>query len=445
MKRLLAALLALLMLLPALAMGENTHATLCFQCDEAQLNAWLQENGITEKWVASLVSLIAGLRVDSYAKEDEGALKLSLDGEDIVTVWHRRTADGSALALVDAAPNQDVLIPAPEEGVFDMLLSKTDMLSVLTMAIEIADEASAWMEALPVREEHGVFMGDAFGAGDTQYTYEVSSNDMTVLALQAIDKMDSLQPLDPEDAPDYQALKAQIQKAILQDARTSRQHWIARKVLRDEALIGISVTALNNNEQIMTISLGLENPEGPRIVAGIGLGGNVYFADLTLSIPDPVEDTVSLQYRADIWQDPHHDGFPSARIQRSNLLGHLEGSMSAAVKDGGISLSGEATLTRDGTSTLRESWGITVADDTGLIAAKDALYIGENETPAFEIVLESEQTDDYPETEWAVLGNPIRLDEESEALTEWLTQVATTIGYKLIFKVPTELLMMIMQ
>lgn len=441
MKRMLAALTALMMLIPVLAFGEAAHYTLRFDCDEEQLSPWLQENGVTDSGVLKLIPLIAGLRLEMYASEEEQANILFLNDTDIVKAWTRRAEDGSYLLLVDAAPDTVVKTPAVEETAAAQIMAGTDALTLLGVATEMAKTAGEWMNGLPCREETGIFMGDAFGAGDTQQTWEISRNDVTVLAMLLSRKLDGLVPAENgEGAADWQALKQELQDAILQDALTGKESWILRRVLRDGTAIGLSLTCLYDGEQVATVSVGLDTPD-LRIVAGLGLDGNVYYADAIMTAESDSEATLALNYTVRFYQDPHHDGLQGAAVEAENSLGRLEGRISATLTDR-FTLGGEATLTRNGTAALREVWEASVDGKTGLIGAKDTVFIGENPRPAFGIFLDGETTEEYPAAAWPE-GDPIAMDQDQEAMTAWISQIATTAGFKLIFQVPAEVLILL--
>ncbi len=443
MKRMMAAVVALMMLIPCLAIGEVNHYTLRFSWDEEQVAAWLQEAGVTEGSVLKVIGLIAGLRGEAYETETDGAFSLSLNGSDILKGWIRLEENDSMLLLVDGVPETAVKIPAEEDSsAAGLILQETDALSLVTVAMGLPDVCAAWLNSLPCRVEYGLFMGDAFSGGDEQHTWEISANDITVLLLRMTQKLDELAKLNPEKAEDYRALKQDLQDAVLRDALTGKESMILRKVLRDGKEIGVSATVFQDGEQVMTLSAGLEDPDALRIVAGIGLGGNVYYADAVLSMGESSGESSAINYSVRFYQDPHHDGFPGASVEAENSLGLLEGSLAASIADSSLKLGNEATLTRDGTPTLREAWEITLDMETGLLNGKDALYIGESLKPAFEIFLDAEKTEDFPAAEWPD-SEPIPADGDSEALTAWSSQLATAVGYKLIFAVPTDVLMLL--
>lgn len=296
MKKLLALLLALL--LPAVALAEAGRIDVTLTVNEENAGRLFAESGIfagnqnEEKLCASLAKLLNGLRVSLLTQENAGRFELAvgdtvlldlsvmLGGEDFILTSDMLNGKGLAVPLSEMQLEDDAFI---------RLMERTDWFGLLSGMGMAAMQSVQGVEATRTR---GSFSGDAYTGG--VYCTTITFDDAQIAALLNALLTDDLRTLIMQLAEywefDGEALLTQMLARNDEVTQANEHHYVLRLVEgEDLEPVGLSFTALRGNEQLATLSLGIEN-DSLHMVVGFGLDSENYWHSHKITFAQSEDD-----------------------------------------------------------------------------------------------------------------------------------------------------------
>lgn len=398
MKKLLACLLALMLPMSALAdalsldwsmtvepdgMVELFHATM-----KALPEAEQGDYPLVEEWLRELATFASSFTcrwIFDYGN-GRGHAAFACKEEELFS-YDLTVADGSAVLLASFLPDMPLLFVGPMST--DVTPRCIEAWQA-TRWSDVADMAglicSSWFSAMEQTEETGHFAGDAYAGGTRRTTIRFDDRDLALL-LDML--MDNEWPAELMTLLNHPVISAGKEPSEFSSYLRTRIRWAAlgnryRYVLHlvwdgQDALIGLSLIAYLEDQQVATLSMGAPNDPQDEIamtaVLGYGLNGENYYImmqELTdtedgtrarcvllrdpyksfqASVADPANELLRMAVR-----DRSDDGVPAVGLQFSGpelWNNEIEILLSADTKDESPSFDASFSLNRTPVSSMQ--------------------------------------------------------------------------------------------
>lgn len=331
MKKLLAALLALL--LPCCALAEACDFELTLSVSSGGLSALFDLlppvvgghslPAPSDSQAAALADFVSEFSLAATVDEETSRARLSLlHRDETLFDLQTETAEGADLYATSLLPGILLTTPADPalEGAWQQLCWD-DFVN------RLQHFAKDWEASLDVTMEPGTFAGDAYAGGQNCQTFRFDERDISVLLesmiqYRAQDHIDIL--LDYYGRllfGDVNGLRNRLLERARQVSMQNRFNYVLRMVDDGSMYVmplGVSLLVYENDQLVSTLSVGYGN-EQLDIVLGYGIRKeNVY---LSLTIADEPADGESKLY-AQFWRDPYQQGYYAASTANdgANLL-----------------------------------------------------------------------------------------------------------------------------
>ena len=317
MKKLLAFLLA--MMLPVCALAETYSISIDVKSEGNALVKYITEPLMPEtaEDIAAfeaeaklLQKLLNGAGLDMVVQEDAAYMELRLSGKPILDFTSYM--DDEALWLTSS------LIPGYALG------SRNEAADADQAALDALDWEGAvnsvlpglheWASSIKPSEARGVFMGDAYEGGIKCTTWTITDMDVVSLVnhLLTEETRKLVSELLNSMELDATALLQRLDELNAQVAKENQYSYVFRLVQGpQEVFVGASLTVLQAQEQIATISLGVQDEE-LRVVVGIGLAQQNYWCEATI-IGTHAQDSLSVSGSICEWVGNKADAFAYIR------------------------------------------------------------------------------------------------------------------------------------
>ncbi len=421
MKKLLCLICALLVLsvpLLAAAQGEAQRTRLTFSADWEQLAEYLRLlDRFSEKEQRSfgkgLAELLNGLEITSDADGAASATGITLKGEELFGIRYVQTDPGVVLMQMSLLPSYTL---RAEVGL-DAAQPLADALEVLqnfdweSVSQDMEHTRQRWLAGTPCTEEYGSFVGDAYTGGTRRVTYEMDWRDVSLLLECLLDDCAGLFTALEESgvtAPE----EASSAGRLLRDAALANpSSYTASVVYNDQdSPVGISLLVYSNGvnaadiiydeestpraagstgrRQVASLSVGLNDPESPRVVLGLGLPDGTLYLDVRL-----YGNADGAAVSADIYRDSAARGFPavSAGEPQARVEAEVtqEQTQTSATADFNLRVTTPGGMVHSGVHALTLNVGSAEEKQT----VTGTTWVGENETPAISWKMEREPAD----------------------------------------------------
>ncbi|MGN0971587.1 MAG: hypothetical protein ACI4OY_06495 [Aristaeellaceae bacterium] len=447
MRKLMACLLAVLLLaqMPT-ALGEGAQSlTITLETDASRLSplvaALVGEEG--SSLGESLAELVNTCVLESRWQEDAAVTTLSLKGETVLC--YAVTCAGDKTCVTSSLLPDYVLETITEQGVDWRLLLQADW-TAETAAL--AEQAATLMASLGPMEETGSFLGDAYEGGVRRVTCQMDDRAIYLLAeclLGALEQSEELTRVTGLLPEERYAAVAQLRSWLLPAALENVYRYQLSLVYDEaDALVGVSLTALEEDKQISTLSIGLME-DGLEAVWGYGRDGvNDYIRLIVLE--EETEEALTLGLRLTVLEDPAHMGYAMVSMLDGAAAEDHILSLAVVPTEEGYSVNGEYEFTTPAGSMTLAGNGTYAPEPFALNATVD-LYETGRSTSLMTLRLATDACEAVTvDTEGLTVVDMDNMDEETEAdLTEAMYKAGTELSLKLIFMLPSELLYMMLQ
>lgn len=198
----------------------------------------------------------------------------------------------------------DAVVTSPDEWI------NADEEALGAAGADILQAVTAWAAAIPVTEESGNFVGDAYEGGTRRRSF--AFDDAKIAAL-----LDDLLDVLEKHGIDDRALEPITSSAPISTLRgknnavaeANRFNYLLHLVTDDWGnFVGLSLVTLEGENQVATLSFAVAD-NGIRFVLGYGLNGQNYYIDGVLIDNGTTEDTFAAAYSLTVFQDPYRLGF----------------------------------------------------------------------------------------------------------------------------------------
>lgn len=322
MKRLVCLLLALM--LPCAALAEPWQAAVTWQAEELGLMQLI--SALTGEDDASLAKglkeLADGLKVNLSGENDDFQAEVLWQDEALLTFGAASDAEGEWI-VSSLWPGYKLSAEAADaDAQLHQLDENIDWLALGTAAME---ELTTWLGALPMEEETGHFIGDAYVNGRVRRTYRMDDRDVARLIDGLLMLAETYLSLDSAAMTEMLGMDLfqEIRRANEAVAQENMFAYECRQVFGPEGeTVGFSLTVLEEGKQVSTLSVGIGDG-ALRAVWGYGMNQVNYYLDAQAAWDEETE-TAALRIR--LYQDASHAGYQAARdLVYNSLLYDLTG------------------------------------------------------------------------------------------------------------------------
>ena len=448
MKKLRAWLMAALLLaLPLQAMADGAKTlTLTMETDASRLSPLVTElvGKDNPSLCEDLAELINTCVFENCWQDDAIWTSFALEGETLLKIAVAYTGDKEIL-VTSMIPGYALETAAQPQLDWDAL-SRLDLTEEAALLME---RLSTLADSLEQTEETGSFLGDAYEGGVRRVTYLLDDRTIYLLAECFLTTMEGSETfaqtagVPPEE---INSALAQLRESLLPGALENAYRYQLSLVYDEhDEIIGLSLTALEGDKQVSTLSVGAEE-NGFEAVWGYGKDGVNYYLRFLLLAEESEDGTQALGMRLSVIEDPVHLGYALAsRLDGTTAEEHLL-SIGYGTVEESILFSGEYEVTTPaGSITL--SWdGDYAADPFSLSAVADVYETGSEQSLVTLRLTTGECAALTVDTEGLTIMDMDNLDAEAEAeMDDVMTQAATDLALSLFRMIPAELLMLLME
>ena len=448
MRKLMAWLLAALLLaLPLQTLAEGAQSlTLTLETDAERLSPLVTDLSGKDNpaLCESLAELINSCRLEGRWQEDATWTAFTLNGETLLESTVAFAGEKAAF-VTSLAPGYALETLAQPQIDWDVLV-QTDWTEE---AAPLTEKLETLADSLEQTEETGSFLGDAYEGGVRRVTCRLDDRTIYLLAecfLSTLEGSEAFAWAMSMPLEDMAASLAQLRDSLLPGALENAYRYQLSLVYdENDALVGVSLTALEGDKQLSTLSIGpVEN--GLVAVWGYGKGGMNYYLRLILLMEEAEDGTLALGLRLSVLEDPMHLGYAMvSRLDGAAAEEHmLSMAFSPAVE--GTALTGEYQVSSPADSTTLTWNGTYIAEPFSLDVVAD-VYASVNDRSLVTLHLTSGG------------GEPITMDMEGlnvmdmddldeaaeEELDQAMTMAMTDLTFQLFRMLPAELLVLLMQ
>ncbi|MGN0779986.1 MAG: hypothetical protein ACI4MJ_12600 [Aristaeellaceae bacterium] len=445
MKRLIVCILAAMLLCqPMVALGDGTQSmTLTLQTDAARLSPLM--TALTGKEQPALCEKLAALLntcvLEGRWQEDATVTTFSLNGETLLTYTIRYMEDAASITS-NLIPGY-ALHMAREAEINWAVLEQCDWSDEWSYFLT---QAETLLASLEQTEERGSFLGDAYEGGVRRVTFQLDDQTVYLLAECMMNALaqseDYARLMNHQAASGYDAL-AGIRTELLPGALENVYRYQLSLVYdAQDTLIGISLTAMEGEKQISTLSVAPVEG-GISMVWGYGMGGVNYYWRLLAVTEETADGTQSLGMQLSIFQDVQHWGYAMVSQLDGAALEEHRLSLACTPSDTETGFSGQYIYVTPAEN-VTLSWQGTYNGETSAVNATADWYHAGDEDSLLTLHLTTRETEPF-EVDMEGL-TAVNLDTMDEATADTLMQVMNQYTMELsitLFKMlPAELLLL---
>ena len=450
-KKAFAFLLALLLLTGCVssAVAEEGHIfSLTFEVDEEQMAAYDRDLGGDGKIGKAIAELLNKLSVTGSGTDQEMAYFVKAEDTVLLDFAEKIAEDGTVLLASSILPNLiiDVSTLYNQAAEKSLLGCLTDAFNQISMQqANLQKEIEDWAASFERTTETGQFAGDAYTGGQNRYTIRCTDRDFAFLLIRLLDKLEGIEEALAPCGIDWNEIKADLIYDFTKIAIRNENHYILRSVTdAQNQPVGFSLTALRGEEQILTLSIGIDYENlSNKVIVGFGYENQVYMLDIEVEGLS-VTDSVSMSGSVKLWQDPYREGYRAAVTDENNLLGTLTLNRLTAVKAlETTTLVYDANLSIPGKKGLRETgrWSIGPT-----IQCSSNIYYDGADTPMLTVKV-STSTGEIEHYTWPQ-GKTVTITDENvfdmfvedNTIQQALNQGLASLGLRLFEVIPLDLL-----
>ncbi|MBQ6175386.1 MAG: hypothetical protein IJK28_12275 [Clostridia bacterium] len=436
MKRLLSCLLclALLMTFGTAAAEGTVHIRITAEADSEQMGLYLRGMGYADETADQMARVLTDFfgaaAADLYSGQNGFRAVFGLSGTALIDADARYT-DGGLLLSTTLLPGILVRLSEPDT-VASAAWTDVDLLTLLAAMGDMQKLADEWLQSLAAKETYGAFAGDAFTGGTSCVTRSFDDRDVGVFCLNAVSLLEKIfasaeAGLTEETAAWIRTLREELTAMSTRNAN----RYILREIFDGSGRqVGRTVTVLQGDDQIATLSIGYDAENISRCVLGFGWADSVYFVDitggeLTEAYPNAILSGAAVR----VLTDPERLGFAAACTDPANILMHLdiEKVTMELGENGSFALSSEIGLKIGGMPALKEKTDIAVRG--GVFSMTSAASLAGSDMPLLTVT--AAQTDDpAPDDAWPEDAKTVTADDADAlqaALREGLADLAATL------------------
>lgn len=442
MKKLLALLLA--MLLPLSGFAETYVFSVSVEADEEAFVQLAKEAlasdpsvapADTESYAKLIHQVLNGLGLNAAFQENAMSLELLLGGGKLLDFAAYESQQEVNLtstmlpgyALVSEMNDQG----SSEQALLDDL-AETDWAAICEGVMRGLQE---WYAVIEPSVSRGAFDGDAFEGGTRCTTWMLSDMDIAALAnaLLTDEVREVLSVVMTALALDAEKMLAQFDELNDKVADEDRYLYLFR-VVRDDAdrLVGMSLTILQENDQVVTVSLGIKENEA-RLVAGLGLNKQNYWWEFTASHQQE-DDVTRLSGISREWVADKADGFSYVRAEMEPAFNI---DWQCNVTKSGNGCTWDAIVT-SGETCIASSYGTTDLDKSSL---EYQFGIGDAAASPLTVKLSICPTDAIPSMADGLTRCSISDPADAKTYDQLVKQLAASFLARLMKLLPMDMLM----
>lgn len=271
----------------------------------------------------AMAELAAGLDI-TFGWQDDGIYAaLSLKDTLLLdmSVWAK---DEQGVIMSNLLPGHYMSVSASQEETeaSQVAYEQLESMDWAAMLADVRNCLNEWLAGLAVTEERGSFMGDAYEGGvyRKSRTFDDKSIAGLVDALVAVLDKHGINDALLDDYLGESGLISGFVRWNHHIAEENQYSYVLHEVYGiNETPIGYSLVALENDEQVMTLSLATAE-NGWRGVWGYGLNGQNYYIGV-----ECIQDAEETLFGLMMYQDPMRAGYLAVEPFVENILLMVEG------------------------------------------------------------------------------------------------------------------------
>ena len=448
MRKLMACLLAALLLaLPLQTLAEGAQSlTLTLETDAERLSPLVTAlSGKDNPTLCeSLAELINSCVLEGRWQDDTTWTAVSLKGETLLesTVSY---AGEKAAFVTSLAPGYALETLAQPQMDWDALVQMdwTEEAALLTEKLETLTAS------LEQTEETGSFLGDTYEGGVRRVTCRLDDRTIYLMAECFLTTLEGSEAFAHAMGMTQESMAAslvQLRDSLLPGALENAYRYQLSLVYdENDALVGISLTAMEGDKQLSTLSIGPVE-DGLVAVWGYGMGGVNYYLRLILLAEEAEDGTLALGLRLSVLEDPTHLGY--AMVSRLDGAAAEEHMLSMAFSPAAeeTAVTGEYQVSSPADSATLTWNGAYTAEPFSLDVAAD-VYASGGDRSLMTLRLTSGTGEAITmDMDGLNVMNMDALDEAAqEELDQAMTMAVTDMTFQLFRMLPAELLVLLMQ
>lgn len=435
------------------ALADASHAILTFSTSAGEIAKLLEKtvgNG-ADLLAQGVEELLNKLRLEFHQQDNAVQAGLYMADVTVFEITGISEKSGLSMVLSNLLPEHYIAYQCSDEELTRRneayeVAQRTDWQAA---AGELTNAVQGWWNGLPVQQENGSFMGDAYTGGTLCVTrcFDDAGIAECVGSLAAVLQNFGVDNVFLQAYLGQKNLWDSVKQANRNAAEANRYAYVVKEVYSPEnTLIGLSLTVLDGESQVMTASLGLDK-DAWKLVLGWGLNEKNYYL-----CAECVEDQAQKNLTLLMYQDSQRLGFRTVEPITSYLL-WLAGGTVTDSEDAGWKLDMEVV---DLYATELDDFFITAeAGGKDGLTVNIALFLSDGENGAAEKPLISANftLQDAAERTWSVEGKtrldmeaPEALSADVEAVMEQEVSKAADAMLVELFKVfPAQLLTFLIQ
>lgn len=448
MRKLMACLLAAMLLaLPLQTLAEGAQSlTLTLETDAERLSPLVTALSGKDNpaLCESLAELINSCVLEGRWQEDATWTAFSLKGETLLESTVAYTGEKAAF-VTSLAPGYALETLAQPQMDWDALVQMdwTEEAALLTEKLETL------AASLEQTEETGSFLGDAYEGGVRRVTCRLDDRTIYLLAecfLTTLEQSEGFAASLSLSMEELHAFLAQLRESLLPGALENAYRYQFSLVYdEDDALVGVSLTAMEGDKQLSTLSIGPVE-DGLVAVWGYGKGGVNYYLRLILLAEEAEDGTMALGLRISVLEDPMHLGY--AMVSRLDGAAAEEHMLSMAFSPAAeeTALTGEYQVSSPADSTTLTWNGTYTAEPFSLDVTADVYASGDDRSLVTLRLTSGTGEAITMDMDGLNVMNMDALDEAAEEeLDQAMTMAVTDMTFQLFRMLPAELLVLLMQ
>ena len=340
--------------------------------DQAKILAELCENVLNE-------SILSG-----YIQKDAFSVSWYYDDEEYLGV--SAVQNGDALDVrTSLAPDAVIRFPATytSDANQDGLAAHAEMLNVEKVLQWVRQFLSDPPENLSIRREDGRFAGDAYTGGTHCVTLECRESDLPGILIGYLSDTAGA-----EEATEW----LRELESMLAD---STYHYKVCYVTAQDQWVGLSFTAFDQDEQVLTLSVGRgEEQNELRLVMGFGQYDQNYYVQCLLSGSREESagmTTVNGYLDANVYTDPYAVGYQALMAWDYSQVQRYTAELT--VHDAGDLMASDLQIRQyEGDKVfLQENVKTGYMKQAGAMVTNSELYVGESELSLLQTVFRMNQ------------------------------------------------------
>lgn len=452
MKRVISILLAL-MLLSGTALAENYRLDITWEADEACALAYLEQTtnlqgSKLQNTAKAYAELARGLGIQMNFQEGWTYLAASL--KDTLLLDLGVASDWNKVHILsNLLPGHYMTVEVSEEeaAASEAAWNQLTGADWAAIAQEMIAARDSRLAALQHSTETGSFMGDAYEGGVLRHSYAFDDKDVAALVEDLLAVLEK-HGIDDKLLEDYvgEPLVEAIRQKNVQITEKNRFSYILHYVYDQmNAHVGSSLVVLENDQQVMTLSLCANADNGWRLVWGYGLNEKNYYVEMDL-----IDDEASggKTFALILYEDPMRMGYRGVEPYADYVVQMLTCTVSSQPQGNNRQWQAELILSDAGAEQNNRYLIRGEHDaqtDISCVIADWYISMEDDAVPVQTIKAELKPCEPM---EWSVEGmTSIRMNDDASAalIEELVEQASQELLVKLFKLLPPQILTMFLQ